>query len=434
MKWSILLTTIVIGCGGSGRGATDPAAQAREAERKRIEAMRPERPYETLAVRGYRAPDTCGQGPYRVETVAQGAHFGERLEVNICAPRSLQGDYRLRKGPYTDEPRHFGSRNNSEHCLATTAEAAHRAAPIGPTSSNPVNAGATSTASSGYASADPASSPTSTPPSAVAVALSPMSESVGAWSDRCPDGMYLTGIVDTGTEMETGDGVPWKAGMPIVLELWSAEPLHLDGAIFVVIQRGVRAGMTLEEWTSYRAADERWREIWNAYLSGEVTAGRAEYADMTARTDAPPLPRIESKPPRPSTHAEWITGYWQRAGEWIWSPGFWRVPESDIVAEQTIEAPIAPPPAKAEPPPAPPAPPAPTPTPAVATATPAATARMNWVWTPGYWTWNGSIYVWVEGAWRIPPQGDARWVAPTWKPRRGRVVLSPGGWSVRIGR
>ena len=149
MKWSILLATIVIGCGGSNRGATDPAARAREAERKRIEGMRPERPYETLAVRGYRAPDTCGQGPYRVEAAALGAHFGERLEVNICAPRSLQGDYRLTKGPDTDEPRHFGSRNNSDHCLATATEAAQRAAPTAATSSNPVNAGATSRASSG---------------------------------------------------------------------------------------------------------------------------------------------------------------------------------------------------------------------------------------------------------------------------------------------
>jgi hypothetical protein len=116
------------------------------------------------------------------------------------------------------------------------------------------------------------------------------------------------------------------------------------------------------------------------------------------------------------------------------------VPRSDIIAEQTVEAPVAPPPVKIEPAPAPPvaaepAPPPPAPTVTV-TAPPASPPPPNLVWTPGYWAWNGTAYIWIEGAWRIPPQADARWVAPTWKPRRGRVVLVPGGWSlsVRIGR
>src|SRR5262245_22172085 len=125
MKWWVLTLTAAIGCGGS-KQVNDPAAQAREAERKRIEAMRPASPYEIRSVRGYQAPDTCGQGPYRIDVAAVGARFGEQLEINICAPRSLQGDYRLTRGTGTSEPRHFGSRNNSEHCLATAAEAAQR--------------------------------------------------------------------------------------------------------------------------------------------------------------------------------------------------------------------------------------------------------------------------------------------------------------------
>jgi hypothetical protein len=176
---------------------------------------------------------------------------------------------------------------------------------------------------------------------------------------------------------------------------------------------------------------------------------------MSARTtSAPPPPRVEVKPPKPSKNAAWIDGYWQRDREWIWSPGFWRVPEADIAAEQTVEAPIAPPPVKVEQPPPPPAaavaepPPPPSattvtvtttttstpPSPPPPPATTAVTATTNLVWTPGYWAWNGSAYIWIEGAWRIPPQRGARWVAPTWTPRRGRVVLVPGGWSVRVGR
>src|SRR5262245_52744567 len=96
-RWAAVLA-VILGCGGSSKQPQAPAAAAREAERKRIEAMRPPSPYETRAVVGYRAPATCGQGPYRIEAATLGAKFGERIEVNICAPRSLEGDYRFTIG------------------------------------------------------------------------------------------------------------------------------------------------------------------------------------------------------------------------------------------------------------------------------------------------------------------------------------------------
>jgi hypothetical protein len=196
---------VVLGCGGSSKQAQDPAAAAREAERKRIEAMRPPSPYETRAVVGYRSPATCGQGPYRIEAAALGARFGERIEVNICAPRSLQGDYRFTVGTDPNEPRHFGSRNNSEHCMATAADAARRDA-AGPS------------ASSSTAAAPPATpaAKTTRPSSEVAtpLALTAVGERVG---ETCPTGMYLTGIVDYGT-ISTSDHVPWKPG--------TARPMH----------------------------------------------------------------------------------------------------------------------------------------------------------------------------------------------------------------
>ena len=234
-------------------------------------------------------------------------------------------------------------------------------------------------------------------------------------------------------EMGSGDGVPWPRGTPLVVELWAAEPLHLDGAVLVVIQRGARDDLTPVAWASYLEASRRWTERWNAYLDGEVTAGRTSYLDSRPRMpEAPPPPRAELRPPRPSAHATWIAGYWQRERAWLWSPGFWRVPEADVVAGQTLEAPSAPPPARAEAPP-----PIARSTHPIEAAAPAviapAPAAATLVWTPGYWTWDGGVYVWIEGAWRVPPQG-ARWIAPTWTPRRGRFVLQPGGWSIQIGR
>jgi hypothetical protein len=443
MKWWCLVMTAAVGCGGSKHGANDPAAEARAAELKRLEAMRPARPYDVKSIAGYRAPDTCGQGPYRIEAKALGSQFGEQFEVNICAPRSLQGDYRLTRGTDAGEPRHFGSRNNSEHCLATAAEAAQRGTSATDSSTSGGTSGGTGGGTSGRTSGRTSTAATASSSSSTAAAaptaLIPVTERVG---ETCPAGMFLSGIVDFTSEMQSGDGVPWKAGTALIVDVWSAEPLHLDGAIFVVIQRGVRAGMTADQWLSYRNADAEWTKIWNAYLDGQVTAGHMTVSDGSARTEAPPPPRIEIKPPQPSTHAEWIAGYWQRDREWIWSPGFWRVPEADIVAEQTIEAPVAPPPMKAEAPPVAPiaqpvAPPQPVAVNVAVTAAPPPpppTVSVNMVWTPGYWSWNGTAYIWIEGAWRIPPQGEARWVAPTWTSRRGRFVLKPGGWSIRIGR
>jgi hypothetical protein len=90
------------------------------------------------------------------------------------------------------------------------------------------------------------------------------------------------------------------------------------------------------------------------------------------------------------------------------------VPDADIAAEQTAEAPTVPPPPKSE--------------------APTVAASATLVWTPGYWAWSGSAFIWIESAWRIRPTAGARWVAPSWTPRRGRVVPVPGGWSIRIGR
>jgi hypothetical protein len=401
MRWT-LVAIVTVGCGGSARHGATPRSE--DPERLRIEAMKPASPYETRSVRGFSASTTCGQGPYHVDAAALGAHFGEQLEVNICAPRSLQGDYRFTQGTDVGAPQHFGSRNNSEHCVPTAEELARQAAdPSAP--SGPISA------------IGPARGPVATTAPAVAAAqpitLAAISEMVG---ETCPEGMFLTGILDYSMVTSSGDTPPWTPGLRLGLDIWSTEPLDLSGAVFIVIQRGVRASMTTDEWTRYRADYDNWSETWNAYLRGEVTAGRARYLDTTARAaDAPPPPRAEVTPPRPSAHAEWIPGYWQHERDWIWSAGFWRVPQEDIVAEQTSEAPVAPPVAKIEAPPPQPA-----------------AGRL--VWTPGYWAWNGSAYLWIEGAYRIPPQAGARWVAPTWTPRRGRVVLAPGGWSVQIGR
>jgi hypothetical protein len=126
-------------------------------------------------------------------------------------------------------------------------------------------------------------------------------------------------------------------------------------------------------------------------------------------TTPPPAPLADPQPPKLSAHAEWRPGYWQWfESTWVWLAGQWRVPEQDIVAEQTTTAPAAPPAPQAE-----------TPPPAPVQAA---------VWISGFWQWDGGNWVWVPGSWQLRPSATVTWRATTWQPRGAVHILIPGGW------
>jgi hypothetical protein len=127
----------------------------------------------------------------------------------------------------------------------------------------------------------------------------------------------------------------------------------------------------------------------------------------------PPAALAETTPPKLSLHADWRPGYYQWSEcTWIWLAGMWRVPEADIVAEQTTTAPAAPPAAQVE----------------VAPVAPIHAA----VWIAGFWQWSGTSWVWIRGSWQLRPEASATWRVPEWRPRGAVHVLIPGGW-VRVG-
>lgn len=126
----------------------------------------------------------------------------------------------------------------------------------------------------------------------------------------------------------------------------------------------------------------------------------------------PPAALAETVPPKLSLHAEWRPGYWQWTGStWTWLAGMWRVPESDIVAEQTTTAPVAPPPPRSEAIPPPP--------------------MQATIWVNGFWQWNGTSWVWVAGSYQARPAADMSWRPTQWRARGSVHVLVPGGW-VRV--
>ena len=127
----------------------------------------------------------------------------------------------------------------------------------------------------------------------------------------------------------------------------------------------------------------------------------------------PPSPLQEVKPPRPSPHAVWISGFWKLADDrWYWMKGWWRVPQRDIEQKLTPKVATAPPPPRAERPGVCPVP--------------------GSVWTPGAWFWDGHGFSWVPGACRLPPSRRHRWRPGRWR-KAGRMrIFVPGGWEITI--
>ena len=152
-------------------------------------------------------------------------------------------------------------------------------------------------------------------------------------------------------------------------------------------------------WTD--ADWSRRRTAWNARLTAA--------AHTCNPTGAPPAAQQETQPPALSLHATWRPGYWQwTACTWVWLAGQWRVPDSDLVAETTTQAPAAPPPPQVE----------------TAPQQPVAAA----VWIPGFWQWSGTTWVWVAGSWQLRPSAGVEWRPAEWRPRGTVHILVPGGW------
>ena len=264
---------------------------------------------------------------------------------------------------------------------------------------------------------------------------------------------------------------PLAEGAPIRLRIWGNTANMMEGLVFVVRRYRITPNVPEEEYVAHlheeeaereleaaererraaeraargpsrrqrrraRRARERAaeaqarREFCDAHHADEDCWGPGGYAaemarreqarqereaELAARIPAPdgppPPPRPEAQPPKSSMHATWVPGYWHWVGRWVWIGGSWDVPEADLQAFATVQAPSAPPPPRAETPP-----PAPGP---------------GLVWVAGYWQWDGQRFVWVDGRWQLPRAG-ATWVAPSWQVRGGGVVFMPGRWSVQV--
>ncbi|HEY5928261.1 MAG TPA: YXWGXW repeat-containing protein, partial [Kofleriaceae bacterium] len=296
------------------------------------------------------------------------------------------------------------------------------------------------------------SSPTSVDAAAVAAAQSATMKTV-ALEQVTSIPTSCTARVEIINMTHTAEGDYIAVEGRLVLDIWSEVPNDYDGMIFVVEQHTVPADMTVDRWKAYVEAERAWRVRYHAFLDGEVEQGRIKVVDSKVTAPPPPPPRDEAKPPKPSKNARWIPGYWLYAEtKFHWITGLWEVPQADIEQELTVVAPKPPPPA---PPPtvAVEVPPAPAPAAAVdvgahanvdANANVHGTATVTVVvekpveppptptavWTPGYWQWDGRAYIWIQGAWRIPPSPQqSTWAPASWSVTKRGAVFVPGRWS-----
>ncbi len=168
-----------------------------------------------------------------------------------------------------------------------------------------------------------------------------------------------------------------------------------------------------QERDAYCAAHREDARCWTAADRDRIHADEQRRVELALNppkpSGPPPDPLAETMPPRLSMNAEWRPGYWQWIdATWVWLAGQWRVPEADVLAEQTTTAPIAPPPMKLETPPPPP----------VATV----------IWVPGFWQWDSRSWIWVGGSYQLRPTATLTWRAAAWRPRGSLHVLVPGAW------
>lgn len=399
------MTVIGAWVGACGGGSGGRAAAVEPSETERLWKQQPASPMVLRSERGYRATERCGQGPYRIELPALSARYAESVEVAACGPHLVRGNLRLTRhqSDYTSTSENsFGGSDGAHHNEACVAAPAAATATTGDSAGG---AGGDAGKTGRPAAARPAAARQIA--DATPVALTEV-ETIDA---ACTTS---TGMIDM---TYTGEGPPpLPDGSRFAIEIWSDQPMDLDGIVFIVRQRSVKDGMTAEGWTGYQEAYRAWSERYRRAVDRGVATGRITLVNTDTTSPVPPAPRAEMPPPRPSTNATWIGGYWHRENDtWSWIEGFWRVPESDIKQELTVKAP--------EPPPVEVRPETPPERPAAAA-----------VWTAGYWQWDGTAYVWIDGAWRIPPRRDQRWRPARWKRKRGAAVFVPGGWTIRIGR
>ena len=443
----------------------------------------------TLELQAFRSPEVCGQGPYDVVLTAEGAPWGETLEVRLVSPHPLRGftEVLVDGEPYGARTafgsflvgraasgingrsfRYVHSEQTVDNARCLTAP---EPAPAGPTvtvleapvvESRPVESRPVDPPSAGGSAltvaAPPGGSPTATaeprPVEPAVVGLEPTayrstwSIDLGAeWMERNGLGYQLLHRAEWGQSARSLPLTPpLRPGAEIRIRIWSEEPNLLEGTLFVVHHEARQPNVSDEQWLAHleqqaearrRRNEERWaasRRRSEARIQRcEANPDRDECRPRPRRTTTSAVaqrPPPSPEPPRPDgppPPPPSETRPPQPSPNATWISGYWRWYEARWIW-QAGGWEIPPEDLEAGRLVTAPAPP---PALRVEAAPPMPAPHM--VWVAGYWQWDGARWVWVVGHWVIP-QPDATYVAPRWRARGAGVVFVPGRWEIRVGR
>ncbi len=344
----------------------------------------------------FEATQRCSQGPLETRFVAQGAKWGESIEIRACGVHGIRAraSVRVDGKPWAHRSIGFGEGPwENERCVMRGQEATvakkfskTRASSSGSSTSGPSGSRTTSEA------------PTNRPS---------MFRDTNFAGEVCPNASTTVLYLDTVRE-----------GAPIDVRIWSEEPNDFERALVQIRHLVHWPSVSEKDWKKHLAKEERRarkrEEAYNreAPSEAELRQRIASAEVYRGPTKAPPPSRVEIKTPRLSVNAEWVPGYWHwHDADWVWIAGNWRVPSSDIRLGRTLRAAFAPPALRAE------------------TAPGQRGGAM--LWTPGYWSWDGNAYIWIAGVWRLRPSASAVWTPSRWRVAAGGAIFIPGGWRQR---
>jgi hypothetical protein len=357
-------------------------------------------------VRYFVADKRCGSGPFEIRLKPTPGENGDNYLLYVYAPHGVHAHATadFESGIYRDrqEIHHGGSDNDA--CVVGPEQVAGGSIGVGAATAVGEPRRPAGGAPGHAAAAGPAAAP----------AAPTLLREIPRPADA-PEGAQL--LVSAMQFQNSGFSYTTSI-RTVIYRFWSDEPNDWSGLTFVVAHGiadmvGDHKKFAREEQAIFEnEARERYRLSQKSPPPPRPAPAPAGPPPVKAASDEPPpAPQIESQPPRPSTHATWVAGYWHwAAGAWAWVGGRWRVPPEDVARNLTVHAPAPPPPPKPEPPPRPPA------------------REVRLVWTPGYWQWDGRGYVWVGGSWQLAPQAGSTWVPDRWELRGGFSVFIPGGW------
>lgn len=399
----------------------------------------------------YAVTRRCAQGPFEFSFEPLGGEFSEYIEISIHGGKAMVGRWEYKGGGY----------------VGTTMSTFHSVRPDGSWVQEPDNA---------FCAVEPTAGPAPLPSGS---ASGKPGGGVGAPPVHGPPtgGGKAKLIVEIPAPKITlpknaGIWVHFDFGKPPVgkidLTFWSEVALDFGDDAYIVVEQGVYAPINVPAWklelekkkqkdaeTSQKSnessdkinvcykdyyakkvwpedcrklagdlpeRDARQKACWDVWAKQKKwsDACRKEFGDgpspipgapkpKTTPSKPPPPPPVENVPPKPSDNAVWVSGSFTWHTDWVWSPGTWKVPKKDVDEGKTAKAPSAAPAPKSEVPPPAPAP--------------------GMVWTEGHWFFAVEGWIWIAGAWRVPPFAGATWKASVYVQIGGKYVLVPGGWS-----